>query len=274
MVSSYQVLLEMALQTTWGTWEGTSTEILFWTLCPNWFYLINLTNLILGEPSSPVRIRNFMGKNALPLTCLSASLTCLLLPIQGCPAWELAEVALISEDIVIHYIVLFDMRNPAGCSIQSLSLFMLSNFLEAYLKKRRLLCDQARNTYTILLFTSVVSSQVMKIDSAVITTKYYNVENHSVNSLDQSCCWNLFMLLDSVLLGVISKSKRSCTFDLWGILSQYKPPSTEDNSTLLNSQSHQNSLAEVWVRATTWFLGCSSFHYLCNKQTATNGKKK
>lgn len=67
------------------------------------------------------------------------------------------------------------------------------------------------------------------------------------------------MLLHFVLPGAINKSKRSRTFDLWGILSQYKPPSRGVNSRLVNNQSDRTSLAEVRVRTATWFLGCSSF---------------
>lgn len=126
-------VMEMTLQITWGTWDGTSTEIFFWALCSNWFYLINLTNLILDEPSSPVRIRNFMGKNALPLT-LPFSLFDLSTPSYLGMPWlgtcrtqvlfflvaYIPTGALITEDVVIFCIVLFDMRNPSGCCTQSL----------------------------------------------------------------------------------------------------------------------------------------------------------
>lgn len=124
------------------------------------------------------------------------------------------------------------------------------------------------------LFIAAVSAhKMLKFDSAVISTKYCNHASHSVNSLQESSCWNLSVLLDFILLGLINKSKRSFTFDLRGILSQYKPPSRGVNSALVNSQSGRTSLAEVRVKTTAWFLGCFCFHSLCKKQNATEGSK-
>lgn len=169
------------------------------------------------------------------------------------------------------------MRNTLRCSTQNL-LITFAHVVKLFGNisyKRRLHYGQDRKAYTTLLSTAAVSShRTLTFGSALLTTKHCNLATHSVHSLHQSCCWNFSMLLDFVLLGVTNNSKRSCTFDLWGILSQYKPSSRRVNLTVVNSQSDRTSLAEVRVRTTAWFLGCSSFHYLCNKRNVTDGKEK
>lgn len=136
----------------------------------------------------------------------------------------------------------------------------------------RLQYGQDRNAYTTVLVAAAVSSHgMLKSGSAVITTKYCHLASHSVNSLHQSSCWNPSMFLDFVLLGVINKWKRSCTFDLWGILSQYKPPSSGVNSTLVNSQSDRTSLSRGQGKSHHMI---SRMLFLSFSLQQTDGKKK
>lgn len=162
------------------------------------------------------------------LLYLSKSLTYLPLPIQECSAWKCAEHRTFSFQLQETPLIALTTEDFLSLILCHLIWEISRCFTQTYcscvcLKKRSLQYDKDKNGYTILLFTSAISShRMLKLGPTLITTKYCNLASHSVNSLHQSSCWNLSMLWDFVLLGVISKSRRRHTFDLWGILSQYK----------------------------------------------------